>query len=146
MAEQHIPSPGGGGGGEVTVQPQIGDIVPITMKTDYNLPFDRQSNQTACGTTIQTQGGDKNWRVVIEGIITLPQLDELESMRGQDSVEVVTEEFGLINVVFDQLNVSRASDEERLDTGDYSGPLINFQLQSKEDTEESLFEDVGVGG
>lgn len=127
-------------GGKGSVSPRIGPITPITMRAEYQLPWNRKSNQTACGQTIQTPMGDLNWRVVIEGILTKPQLDELRNLRTRQSqVEVVTEEFGMLNVGFDQLNITRVSDEEDMSgPDDYEGPLIQFQLQSKEDEGEGI--------
>lgn len=125
------------------VSPRIGNLEPITMRCDYQLPWNRQSNQTACGDVIQSQVGDKNWRIVIEGVLTRPMFEELAAMRGQDTVEVVTEEFGRINVAFDQLNVERVSDEEEIQFEGTVGPLLKFQLQTKEDEQDELFSDLG---
>jgi len=114
------------------VTPRIGPIEPVSMSVDYQLPWDRQSNQTACGQTIQYQNGDKNWRVVINGILTIDQLRALDDIRDQDQVDVRTAEFGTFPITFDQLNVTRASENSvgHIE-GDY-GPLLKFQLQSKE--------------
>lgn len=118
------------------VRPRIGNVEPVTMRCEYQLPFERQSSQTACGNTIQNQNGDMNWRVVIEGILTIEQLDAIGELRGQDSVEVITAEFGRINVSFDQFNVTRASEEAVGDIEGEYGPLLSFQLQSKEEDDQ----------
>lgn len=114
------------------VTPRIGTVEPISMTCDYQLPWDRQSNQTACGQTIQYQNGDKNWRIVISGIISIDQFRALNSMRGEDEVEVRTAEFGTQKVTFDQLNVTRAGDENTARIDDELGPKLEFQLQTKE--------------
>lgn len=121
------------------VTPRIADIEPITMSCDYQLPWNRQSNQTACGRTIQYQNGDRNWRVVIEGIITIPQFRRLNELRGSDQVTIRTAELGTLDIAFDQLNVTRnenpaVADIEGTDT-DLAQPLLEFQLQSKQENE-----------
>ena len=114
------------------VTPRIGPIEPITMKCDYQLPWNRQSNQTACGTTIQHQAGDLNWRIVIDGVLTIDQLRELESLRGTESVEVRTAEFGVIDITFEQLNVARNDEPSEAEIDGETQPLLEFQLQTKE--------------
>lgn len=139
---------GDGGGGtsrldESSVTPRIADIKPITMKARYQLPWNRQSNQTACGTTIQVPNGDLNWRIVIEGVISLGQFKDLNALRGEDSVEVVTAAFGKKNIAFDQLDVDRADEDQVGDIQGDVGPLYHFQLQTKEledDEDGGLFE------
>lgn len=122
------------------VTPRIADIYPITMSCDYQLPWNRQSNQTACGRTIQTQVGDKNWRIVIEGVITLSDFQRLNELRGADSVTIRTAELGTVDVKFDQLNATRTNENAVADfddpyTSDLAQPLVEFQLQSKQDSE-----------
>jgi len=117
---------------EGNVTPRIGPIEPITMKCDYQLPWNRQSNQTACGTTIQYQAGDLNWRIVIDGVLTIDQFRELESLRGTESVEVRTAEFGIIEITFDQLNVTRNDEPSEAEIDGEVKPLLEFQLQTKE--------------
>lgn len=119
------------------VSPRIGPIEPPVMRTEYQLPWNRKSNQTACGQTIQVQNGDLNWRVVIEGIMSLPQLNQLRSLRSEEEIEVVTEEFGSMMVSFDQFNITRADDEDVAEINDVVGPLLSFQLQTKENNEEN---------
>jgi hypothetical protein len=116
--------------------PRIGNIEPITMRAEYQLPWNRQTNQTACGDTIQYQGGSKDWRVIIEGIMSKSQLDRLRQLRDQPRVEVVTEEFGRMDVAFDQLNVTRADEEDVGEINGELGPLLQFQLQTKEDSDD----------
>lgn len=129
-----LPNPSNGASNSDT-RPRIGNIEPVTMRCDYQLPWNRKSNQTACGQTIQNQNGDYNWRIVIEGILTLPQLNELRRMRGEGKAEVVTQEFGAMKVAFDQLNIERVSEEAVGEVEGYQGPIVNFQLQTKEDEE-----------
>lgn len=121
------------------VTPRIADVEPVTMSCDYQLPWNRQSNQTACGRTIQYQNGDRNWRVVIEGIITIPQFRRLNELRGSDQVTIRTAELGTLDIAFDQLNVTRndnpaVADIEGTDA-DLAQPLLEFQLQSKQEDE-----------
>lgn len=117
---------------EGSVTPRIGPVEPITMKCDYQLPWNRQSNQTACGTTIQYQAGDLNWRIVIDGVLTIDQFRELESLRGTQGVEVRTAEFGIIEITFDQLNVTRNDEPSEAEVDGEVQPLLEFQLQTKE--------------
>lgn len=121
-------------------RPRIGQgeeaIEPVVMNCEYDLPWNRQSSQTACGQMIQNQVGSKNWRVVIGGILTTRQLRDLARMRDQERVTVVTEEFGEFTVAFDNLNIRRASEEATGDIEGVSGPLLSFQLQTKEDSDE----------
>lgn len=114
------------------VTPRIGPIEPISMECDYQLPWDRQSNQTACGKTIQYQNGDTNWRIVISGILSIDQLRQLDALRGEDNVEIRTAEFGKKTITFDQLNVTRSGEENSGEIDDEVGPLLEFQLQTKE--------------
>jgi len=118
------------------VSPRIEDIEPVTMECRYELPWERQSNQTACGTTIQYNNGDLNWRVVIEGIITVNQLGRLNEIRGNDSITVFTLEWGEIEIQPDSLVVTRSDDP---DVGNINGktqPWLSFQLQTKMDDED----------
>lgn len=114
------------------ITPAIEGIEPLVMQVKYNMPWERQSNQTACGNTIQYQGGDMNWRLVIEGKLTRTQLQQLNQLRGQDSVTVRTPEFGTFSVTFDKLNVTRADGEGVAEIDDQVQPIVNFQLQTKE--------------
>lgn len=120
-------------------RPRIGEgenaIEPVVMSCEYDLPWNRQSSQTACGSVVQNQVGSKNWRVVIQGIITLPQLDQLNRMRNEERVVVITEETGRINVAFDNLNLTRTDENAVGDIEGVEGPLMEFQLQTKEDSE-----------
>lgn len=118
------------------IEPRIEDITPVTMRCEYELPWERQSNQTACGTTIQYNAGDLNWRIVIEGFITIPQLTELDQLRNQRSIEVLTAEWGVINVQPDNLIVTRADEEEVGEIDGEVGPLLSFQLQTKQEDED----------
>lgn len=125
-------------------RPRIGDgdneIEPVVMRAEYQLPWNRQSSQTACGQIIQNQVGDENWRITIEGVMTKEQMQQLDSMRGLDTVPVVTEEFGQLQVAFDTLTVTRADEEKWGEIEGYTGPFLSFQLQTKEDEEdEGLF-------
>lgn len=142
MAERNPFDAGDGGSGEVNtaaesyITPRIADVEPLAMSCDYQLPWERQSNQTACGRTIQYQGGDKNWRVVIEGIITIDQFQRLNELRGLGNVSVRTAELGEFQITFDQLNITR-SDKQAvgdIDEGEVK-PLLEFQLQSKQEDE-----------
>lgn len=138
----NIDSGGGGRLGKESISPRIGDVEPITMQARYQLPWNRKSNQTACGTTIQVPNGDLNWRIVIEGVISLEQFREINDMRGEDTVEVVTAAFGKKEIAFDQFDVERTDDEDVGDIDGKVGPLFSFQLQTKEledDQEEGLF-------
>jgi len=138
-------APRGGYGTRKSSPPNIGGIEPVVMRADYQLPWERQSNQTVCGNVIQNQVGDKGWRIVIEGVMTLDQLENLRRMRDQNTVSVQTQEFGKLNVVFDQLNVTRSNKTDSGDFPEYNGPFIEFQLQTKEDQQEKLFDDFGPG-
>jgi hypothetical protein len=129
------------GGDATDVTPRIGPVEPITMTAEYQLPWQRDSNQTACGTTIQNQNGDLDWRIVFEGVLTLSQLDRLRSIRDQSGdVETRSAVFGVKRVTFDQLSVSRGDDRKVVETSNGTEPLYEFQLQTKElDDEEGLF-------
>lgn len=115
--------------GEITVE-------PVIMRCNYDLPWNRQSSQTACGKVIQDQVGTLNWRIVVEGILTKQQLVDLASMRDDDVVSIITEEFGKIPAAFDNLNVERTDESAIGDIEDVQGPLLSFQLQAKEDTDD----------
>lgn len=122
------------------VRPRIGEgeeaIEPVVMSCEYDLPWNRQSSQTACGSVVQNQVGSKNWRVVIQGILTQPQLFQLAQMRDKERVVVVTEEFGRMTVAFDNLNIKRVDGEDVGEAEGVKGPLMQFQLQTKEDSDE----------
>jgi len=131
------------GGDPADVTPRIGPVEPIVQTAEYQLPWDRDNNQTACGQTIQTQNGDFNWRIVFSGVITLSQLDELRSLRNNASkVETRSAVFGVRSVDFDQLNVTRSSDPSVINVDGSAEPLYEFQLQTKEldeQTDSGLF-------
>lgn len=126
---------------DVGSRPRIGTgentIYPPVMRAEYQLPWNRQSAQTACGQNIQNQVGSKNWRVVLEGIMSRPQLVRLNNLRDQENVIVVTEEFGKMSVAFDQLIVERTDEDAVADFDFEESPevLLHFQLQTKEDSE-----------
>lgn len=124
-------------------RPRIGSgdnaIFPPIMRAEYTLPWNRQSAQTACGQNIQNQVGSKNWRVVLEGVMSQRQLVQLNSFRDQDTVTVVTEEFGKMRVAFDNLVVERTDEEAYADFDFEEGNpsvLLHFQLQTKEDSDD----------
>lgn len=125
------------------IRPRIGSgenaIYPITMRAEYQLPWNRQSSQTACGQNIQNNVGAESWRVVLEGIMSRPQLVRLNKFRDEEQVTVVTEEFGKMLVTFDQLNIERTSEEAVADfdfEDNNPGILLSFQLQTKEDSDD----------
>lgn len=122
-----------------TVRPRIigadYTVEPVTMTCEYDLPWNRQSDQTACGTMIQNQVGAKDWRVTVTGILTRPQLVKLARMRDEDAVTLVTEEFGEISVAFDNLNIRRESKDAVGHIEGYEGPILHFSLQTKENDE-----------
>lgn len=111
-------------------------VEPVIMNCKYNLPWNRQSSQTACGQVIQQQVGAKNWRVTVEGIMTKEQLNTFMQMRDEEVVSVITEEMGEAPVAFDTLQVERASEDAVGHIEGVEGPVLHFQLQTKEDTNE----------
>jgi len=130
----------------VDVTPEIGGIEPITMETDFQLPFDNNAVQTPCGQTIRTQNGDRDWRVTINGVLSLQQFRQLQQRRrfgNTTAVPVTTAEFGTIDVDFDQISVNRVDEEAVGTVNNVVGPLIAFQIQTKEDSTstESFGED-----
>ena len=121
------------------VTPQIAGIEPLTMSADFQLPFEATTNQSACGTTKRVQNGDKDWRIVIEGLLNLPQFRELQQLRREGNtteVSVTTAEFGTIGVSFDQINCTRPSQENVGEINNFVGPIIKFQLQTKEQSQD----------
>lgn len=122
------------------IRPRIGEgdasVEPIVMQCQYQLPWDRQSSQTACGQTIQNQNGDMNWRVTIEGIMSRSDLIQLNALRDEDQVVVVTEEFGKMLVAFDNLQITRADEEKWGEIEGEETPILQFQLQTKEQSDE----------
>lgn len=128
--------PGNPGG----VRPRIGSgesaVEPIVMQAEYQLPWQRESSQTACGQTIQNQNGDLGWRVVLEGIMSASDLIQLNALRDQEEVLVTTEEFGQVPVAFDNLTVTRADDEKWGEIEGEHSPILQFQLQTKESSDE----------
>ncbi|TKX58901.1 hypothetical protein EXE44_04980 [Halorubrum sp. SS7] len=131
------------GGDATDVTPRIGDVEPIILDAEYQLPWDRDNNQTACGQTIQNQNGDFNWRIVLSGVVSLSQLDAIRAMRGDASgVETRTAMFGIREVNFDQLNVTRSENPSVINMGGEVEPLYEIQLQTKElndQTDNGLF-------
>lgn len=126
----------------VNITPRIGPVEPIVMEAKYSLPWQRDTNQTACGETIQNQNGDLDWRIVFRGVVSRSQLQELTSLRDSSgSVETRTAAYGVKTVVFDELQVTRADEQS---VGEIDGevePLYDFQLQTKEldDDDGGLF-------
>lgn len=106
------------------------------MSCEYDLPWNRQSDQTACGQMIQNQVGAKNWRVVITGVLTRPQFVKLARMRDDETVRVTTEEVGEIEVTFDNLNIKRRDEDASGNIEGVEGPLLHFTLQTKDDSDE----------
>lgn len=122
-----------GNGDAVDVTPRIGPVEPITMSAEYQLPFSRDTNQTACGETLQQQNGDLDWRIVFDGVVTLSQLDQLRELRSESGeVETRSAVFGVKTVTFDQLSVSRTDDNGTVEQDGTVEPLYEFQLQTKE--------------
>jgi len=120
-------------GDAASITPRIGPVEPITLTAEYQLPWDRDNNQTACGQTIQTQNGDFNWRVVFNAIVTVSQLDELRTLRNSASdVETRTAAFGIKSVNFDQLNINRSDEPSVIEVDGTVEPLYEIQLQTKE--------------
>lgn len=133
------------GGDAVDVTPRIGPIEPIVLDAEYQLPWDRDNNQTACGQTIQNQNGDFNWRIVFSGVLTLTQLDQLRALRRRaDAVETRSAVFGVRSVNFDQLNLTRSQNPSVINVNGTIEPIYEFQLQTKEldeQTSDGLFGD-----
>lgn len=133
------------GGDATEVTPRIGPVEPIILDAEYQLPWDRDNNQTACGQTIQTQNGDFNWRIVLSGVVTLSQLDALRGLRDDSSaVETRTAMFGVREVNFDQLNVTRPQSPSVIRVDGEVEPIYEIQLQTKEldeRTDNGLFGD-----
>jgi hypothetical protein len=125
----------------VEITPRIGDVEPIVMEAEYQLPWERDANQTACGQTIQRQNGDLDWRIVFRGVVTLSQLDSLRDLRSNSGeVETRTAAFGVKIVTFDELRVTRADEESVGNVDGTVEPLYAFQLQTKElEDDEGLF-------
>lgn len=118
------------------ITPRVGDVEPLTMGISTDLPFDVDSNQTACGQTIRTVNGDKDWRVVFEGVVNLKQARALNRLRLRaNEVTTRTALFGETVVDFDTLSFERTSEEAVGDVGNTSGPIYKFQVQSKQDTQ-----------
>lgn len=124
------------------ITPRIGDVEPIVVEAEYQLPWQRTSNQTACGQTIQRQNGDFDWRIVFRGVVTLSQLDALRDLRTQSgAVQTRTAAFRRKKVTFDELRVTRADQESVGSVDGITEPLYSFQLQTKElDDDEGLFD------
>lgn len=121
------------------ITPRIGPVEPITMEAEYQLPFDRDSNQTACGTTIQNQNGDFNWRVVFNGVVSLSEFRQLEQLRDTETVETRSATLGVRDVQFDQLNATRTDENKDGEINGRVEPLIEFQLQTKELQDDAGF-------
>lgn len=131
------------GGDATQVTPRIGPVEPITMSASYQLPWSRDTNQTACGDTLQQQNGDLDWRIVFEGILTLEQVDKLRSIRtNSGEVETRSAVFGIKVVTFDQLQLDRTDKQKSIEANGTVQPAYQFQLQTKEletDDEGELF-------
>lgn len=123
------------------ITPRVGPVEPIVMEAEYQLPWQRDSNQTACGQTIQRQNGDLDWRIVFRGVVTLSQLDALRGLRSNSGeVQTRTAVFGVKVVTFDELRVTRADEESVGSVEGNTEPLYSFQLQTKElEDDEGLF-------
>ncbi|WP_199240811.1 hypothetical protein, partial [Halorubrum sp. SP3] len=84
-----------------------------------------------------------NWRIVLSGVVSLSQLDAIRAMRGDASgVETRTAMFGIREVNFDQLNVTRSENPSVINMGGEVEPLYEIQLQTKElndQTDNGLF-------
>ena len=121
------------GGDAIDVTPRIGPVEPIILSAEYQLPWDRDNNQTACGQSIQTQNGDFNWRIVFKGVMTLSQLDRLRALRESASaVETRSAVFGIREVNFDQLSLTRPESPSAIQIDGEVQPIVEFQLQTKE--------------
>lgn len=121
------------GGDPTDVTPRIGPVEPIVLSAEYQLPWDRDNNQTACGQSIQTQNGDFNWRIVFNGVLTLSQVDQLRALRNNASaVETRSAVFGVREVDFDQLSLTRPESPSAIQVDGEVQPIVEFQLQTKE--------------
>lgn len=120
------------------VTPRLGPIEPVVMKHTFDLPFDTDSTQTACGQTVRSVNGSKDWRVTFTGVLTLEQARRLDELRRQQtSISVRTALFGETTVDFDTLSLKRTSEEAVGEIEGVTGPIYEFQVQSKQDSGNS---------
>jgi len=131
--------------GDAETTPRIGPVEPLVMRVSSDLPFDVDQNQTACGETIRRVNGDKDRRIVVEGYVNLQQARRLDAIRqsGVERVEVREPLFGVAFVDFDTLSFVRTDAEAVGDIGGVTGPIYEFQVQSKQDSEDDEQETFG---
>jgi hypothetical protein len=107
--------------------------------------FDTDSGQTDCGRTIRNVNGDKDARVVIEGVVNVEQARQLDDLRVQpNGVRVRDVLYGEREVDFDTISFEQTDEESVGDVSGVTGPIFRFQVQSKQ---ENQGEDQGpLGG
>ena len=109
-----------------------------TTKIEANISGNTETHTNLCGDTETEKNGDKNWRVVIEGVVLLNQLKDLIRLRPTDEPLTVVTEVQTFTVLFDDFTWTQKSD---FNTGEFEvggvnieGPIFTFQLQTKEES------------
>jgi hypothetical protein len=116
------------------------EFEPIAVtRLGGTLPWETNSTQLQCGTTVTDTNGDQNIRLVYHAVCTKTQFERLQRMRGNpQQVKLISPAYSG-PVTFDQLKFDRVTDANGVIVdGQYQDePVYEIQLQSKEQTQES---------
>lgn len=121
------------------VIPRI-EFEPIAVtRLGGTLPWETNSTQLQCGTTVTDTNGDQNIRLVYHAVCTKSQFERLQQMRSNPrQVKLISPAYSG-PVTFDQLKFDRVTDANGIIVdGQYRNePVYEIQLQTKEQTQEN---------
>jgi len=106
----------------------------VVTRLGGTLPWDTESTQLQCGSTVTDTDGDMNTRLVYHAVCTKEQFKRLVAMRSSPQrIKLVSHGYSG-PVTFDQLKWDRVPDANGVVTpsGETSQPIYEIQLQSKE--------------
>jgi len=113
----------------------------VVTRLGYTLPWDINSTQLDCGSTVTSNSGEMAMRLVFHCRVPLSQLETLTEMRRRGTSVKLISSIGDVNVVnFDELKVDRVPDTNGIITNDgqdINEPMYEVQLQSKKEDEDN---------
>lgn len=116
-------------------------FVPLVVtRLGGTLPWNTNSTQLQCGTTVTDNSGDMNIRLVYECVCTHSQFKTLQEMRQEPAAVRLVSQSYTGKVTYDELKFDRVADSNgAVIAGDENTnePIYTIQLQSKEDNESN---------
>lgn len=113
----------------------------VVTRLGYTLPWDNNSTQLDCGSTVTSNSGEMAMRLVFDCRAPLSELETLAEMRRRGTSVKLVSSIGEVNTVnFDELKVDRVPDSNGIITNDgraIDEPMYEIQLQSKKEDDEN---------